>query len=163
MPDRYEVRDGIFKLAHRVDDNGTQWTQKVSLERLEVLANDRALNLPFASCTEEKFTRQNKYADHLGQDSKFEEIHQVPLRFHLLIKRKRHRFTGIFGVGEGEKGDVGKGEGGIGEGGGVGGGPGKGIMGSTRDIVNELKDTWPGKIKKSAKDTKISIISVLRE
>lgn len=122
MPDRYEVRDGIFKLAHRLDDNGTQWTQKVSLERLEVLANDRALNLPFASCTEEKFTRQNKYADHLGQDSKFEEIHQVPLRFHLLIKRKRHRFTGIFGVGEGEKGDVGKGEGGIGEGGGVGGG-----------------------------------------
>ena len=40
----------------------------------------------------------------------------------MLIKRKRHRFTGIFGVGEGEKGDVGKGEGGIGEGGGVGGG-----------------------------------------
>lgn len=36
-------------------------------------------------------------------------------------------------------------------------------MGSTRDIVNELKDTWPGKIKKSAKDAKISIISVLRE
>ena len=111
MADRYEVRDGILKLAHRVDDNGTQWTQKVSLERLEVLANDRALNLPFASCTEEKFTRQNKYADHLGQDSKFEEIHKVPLRFYLLIKRKRHRFTGIFGVGEGEKGEVGKGEG----------------------------------------------------
>ena len=85
MPDWYEVRDGTFKLAHRVDDNGTQWTQKVSLERLEVLANDRALNLPLASCTEEKFTRQNKYADHLGQDSKFEEIHQVPLRFYLLI------------------------------------------------------------------------------
>ena len=101
MPDRYEVRDGTLKLAHRTDDNGTQWTQKVSLERLEVLANDRALNLPLASCIEEKFTRQNKYADHLGQDSKFEEIHQVLLRFYLLIKRKRHRFTGIFGVGGG--------------------------------------------------------------
>lgn len=24
-------------------------------------------------------------------------------------------------------------------------------MGSTRDIVNELKDTWPGKIKKVPK------------
>lgn len=82
MPDRYEVRDGTFKLAHRVDDNGTQWTQKVSLERLEVLENDKALNLPFASCTEEKFTGQNKYADHLGQDSKFEEIHQVLLRLY---------------------------------------------------------------------------------
>ena len=86
MQDWYEVRDGTVKLTHRVDDNGTQWTQKVSLERLEVLANDRALNLPLASCTEEKLTRQNKYADHLGQDSKFEEIHQVPLRFYLLKK-----------------------------------------------------------------------------
>ena len=114
MPDWYEVRDGTFKLAHRVDDNGTQWTQKVSLERLEVLANDRALNLPLASCTEEKLTRQNKYADHLGQDSKFEEIHQVPLRFYLLMKCERHRFTGIFGVGEEKKGEVGMGEGGNG-------------------------------------------------
>lgn len=39
-----------------------------------------------------------------------------------MIKCKWYWFIGIFGVGEGEKGDVGKGEGGIGEGGGVGGG-----------------------------------------
>ena len=112
MPDQYEVRDGTLKLAHRVDDNGTHWTQRVILERLEVLANDRAVNLPFASCTEEKFTRQDKYADHLGQDSKFEEIHQVLLRLYLLM----HRFTGISGVGRmGERrsggGGRGKGEG----------------------------------------------------
>ena len=36
-------------------------------------------------------------------------------------------------------------------------------MGSTRDKVGELKDTWPGKIRKSATDTKITIITVLRE
>ena len=116
MPDQYEVRDGTLKLAHRVDDNGTQWTQKVILERLEVLANDRALDLPFASCTEEKFTRQNKYADDLGQDSKFEEIHQVLLRLYLLIQFKRHRFTGIFVVGEWGNGGREKGEGGRGKG-----------------------------------------------
>lgn len=100
VPDRYEVRDGTFNKAHRVDDNGTQWTQKVNLERLEVLANDRAINLPFASCTEEKLTTRNKYTDHLGQDSKFEEIHQVLLRFYLLIQSERHRATGIVGLGE---------------------------------------------------------------
>lgn len=84
-PDWYEVRDGSYSKAHRVDDSTAQWTQQVSLERLEVLANDMALHLPFESCTEEKLTRQNKYADHLGQNSKFEEVHQVLFSFCLLI------------------------------------------------------------------------------
>lgn len=76
-PDTYEAQDGIYITEHRVDDSGTKWTQKASLGRLEVLANDMALNLPFESCMEEKLTRQNKYTDHLGQNSKFKEIHQV--------------------------------------------------------------------------------------
>lgn len=80
-PDRYEVRDGRYYIEHLVDQSGTRWTRKVSLERLEVLANDMILDLPFESCTEEKLTRQNKYADHLGQNSKFEEIHQVIFSF----------------------------------------------------------------------------------
>lgn len=83
-PDWYEVRDGSYGKANRVDESGAQWTQKVSLERLEVLENDLAFNLPFESCTEDKLTRQNKYADHLGQNSKFVEVHQVLFSFYLL-------------------------------------------------------------------------------
>lgn len=77
IQDWYEVRDGGYVVERRVDDKGAQWTQKASLDRLEVLANDIALNLTLESCTEDKSTQQNLYADHGGQNSKFQEVHQV--------------------------------------------------------------------------------------
>ena len=77
VQDWYEVRDGSYAIEQRVDDKGDQWSKEVSLDRLEVLVNDAVLNMTFETCIEDKSTQQNKYADHAGQNSKFQEVHQV--------------------------------------------------------------------------------------
>lgn len=82
IPDMYEVRDGGYALERHYDSiSGRQWTTQVSLEKLEVVLNDMAYGLPLESCIEEKMTRDNKYADHAGQNSKFEEVHEVQFIF----------------------------------------------------------------------------------
>lgn len=75
--DLYEVGDGENVVEHRVDNEGVPWKQQADLHRLEVLSNDLVTGLPFKSCIEEKLTRQIKYGDYAGKNSKFEEIHQV--------------------------------------------------------------------------------------
>ena len=69
--DLYEVRDGSYSTERRIDQ------KQANLDRLEVLANDAVLNLTFRSCIEDKSTEQNQYADDVGQNSKFEDVHQV--------------------------------------------------------------------------------------
>lgn len=71
--DLYEVRDGSYSTERRIDQKGDHWTRQANLDRLEVLANDAVLNLTFRSCIEDK----NQYADDVGQNSKFEDVHQV--------------------------------------------------------------------------------------
>ena len=72
----YEVRDGeAFELHH--DSVSGQRKTKVNLERLEVVRNDLVFGLPFESCIEEKMARVNKYAVSDGDNSRFEEVHQV--------------------------------------------------------------------------------------
>lgn len=75
--DLYEVRDGSYSTERRIDHKGDHWTRQANLDRLEVLANDAVLNLTFRSCIEDKSTEQNQYADDVGQNSKFEDVHQV--------------------------------------------------------------------------------------
>ena len=75
--DLYEVRDGSYSTERRIDQKGDHWTRQANLDRLEVLANDAVLNLTFRSCIEDKSTEQNQYADDVGQNSKFEDVHQV--------------------------------------------------------------------------------------
>ena len=75
--DLYEVRDGSYWTERRIDEKGDHWTRQANLDRLEVLANDAVLNLTFRSCIEDKSTEQNQYADDAGQNSKFEDVHQV--------------------------------------------------------------------------------------
>ena len=78
IPDIYKVRSGGHALKEHYDSiNGRQWKTKASLDRLELLLNDLAYNLPFETCIEEKMTRENKYADQGGQNVGFEEVHQV--------------------------------------------------------------------------------------
>ena len=79
--DLYEVGDDGIAREHRVSEDGVQLKRRVSLEKLDVLTNDVVLSLPLESCLEDKLTGQNKYADHVEQNSKFEEIHQVMLSF----------------------------------------------------------------------------------
>ena len=79
--DLYEVGDGGNVVEHRVDNEGVPWKQQADLHRLEVLSNDLVTGLPFKSCIEEKLTRQIKYGDYAGKNSKFEEIHQVMFSF----------------------------------------------------------------------------------
>ena len=73
----YEVRDGRAIERHVDFVSGREWKTEVNLERLEVVLNDVVYGLPFESCIEEKMTRDNKYPDQDGQNSRFEEVHQV--------------------------------------------------------------------------------------
>lgn len=77
IADLYEIGDDGNAVEHRVREGGVQWKRQVNLKKLEVLANDVVLSLPYESCLEDKLTGQNKYSDHDEQNSKFEEIHQV--------------------------------------------------------------------------------------
>ena len=75
--DLHEVRDGSYSTERRIDEKGDHWTRQANFDRLEVLANDAVLNLTFRSCIEGKSAEQNQYADDVGQNSKFEDVHQV--------------------------------------------------------------------------------------
>jgi len=82
IPDMYEVRHGGYALERHYDSiSGRQWTTQVSLEKLEVVLNDMAYGMPLESCIEEKMTGDNKYTLHAGQNSKFEEVHEVQFIF----------------------------------------------------------------------------------
>ena len=102
IPDIYEVRSGGHALKEHYDSvTERHWKTKASLDRLELLLNDLAYNLPFETCIEEKMTRENKFADQAGQSFGFEEVHQVQLILYtwycpLKTKLPSNKRCGIF-------------------------------------------------------------------
>ena len=97
IPDIYEVRSGGHALKEHYDSvTERHWKTEASLDRLELLLNDLAYNLPFETCIEEKMTRENKFADQAGQSFKFEEVHQVQLILAFKAPISTYNFSSLF-------------------------------------------------------------------